>query len=219
LAQPGIAPAPGFTPAPQPGGFTPVPQPGGFAPVPQPGGFGNRQPGGFANQQPGTLPGFQQDGFQPFQQGGFGDAVQGPQAGTPAKQRSGKRGGKTKFLVGGGVLLVVLAAGGYYFVPRYLNPSDPGCSMYTGTVLSAYNQTIGDLNAQASQSKLTSDMNTAITGLNDAAGQAQSAAVKSALRQLLADLTTVRADVQNGAVPPATVAALNAAANTADKSC
>jgi len=42
------------------------------------------------------------------------------------------------------------------------------------------------------------------------------AAVKSALRELLADLTTVRADVRSGGEPPATAVALHASASTAN---
>ena len=36
-------------------------------------------------------------------------------------------------------------------VPKLLGPTDPGCKSYTGTALTAYNNTIDDLIAQASQ--------------------------------------------------------------------
>jgi hypothetical protein len=103
--------------------------------------------------------------------------------------------------------------------PRLLGSGDPGCKVYTGTALTAYNQTIRDLNAQAPQAKLTGDMATAIAQLKTAAAQAQDASVKSALDRMLAELMTVRADVQKGSVPPATVSALNTAAHTADNAC
>jgi hypothetical protein len=44
-------------------------------------------------------------------------------------------------------------------------------------------------------------------------------AVKSALRELPVDLTTVRADMRSGGVPPGDGSRLHAAANTAGKSC
>jgi hypothetical protein len=113
----------------------------------------------------------------------------------------------------------MLAVGAVLVAPKLLGPSDPGCKAYTGTALTAYNQTIRDLNAQASQAKLTADMATAIAALNTAAAQAQSTSAKSALGGLLAELMTVRVDVQKGSVPAATVTALNKAANTADHAC
>jgi hypothetical protein len=113
----------------------------------------------------------------------------------------------------------VLAVGAVIVAPRLLSPSDPGCKAYTETAITAYNQTIHDLNAQASQAKLTGDMTTAIAELRTAAAQAQSATVRSALGGLLAELTTVRTDVQKGSVPAATVSAINTAAKTADNAC
>ena len=112
-----------------------------------------------------------------------------------------------------------MAAAGVIMAPKLFGPSDPGCKAYTGTALAAYNQTISDLNAQASQAKLTNDMSTAIVDLQTAAAQAQSASVKSALDGLLAEMNTVRTDVGKGSVPTATVGALNTAANAADSAC
>jgi hypothetical protein len=148
----------------------------------------------------------------------------GPDAGVPGsrkarKQREGRSRGKTGLLIGTAVVIAAATGGAVILVPKYLGPSDPGCKAYTGTALSAYNETIGDLNAQASQAKLTTDMSTAISELTAAAGQAQSASVKAALDNLLAELTTVRADAQNGSVPAQTVTALNSAATSADKAC
>jgi hypothetical protein len=97
--------------------------------------------------------------------------------------------------------------------------SDPGCTAYSGSTLTAYNKTIDDLNAQASQSVLSADMSTAITDLNGAISQAKSDSVKSALNGLLTQLNAVKTDVQSGSVPTATVNALNAASSTADQAC
>jgi hypothetical protein len=113
----------------------------------------------------------------------------------------------------------VVAAGGVVLAPRLFGPSDPGCKAYRGTALAAYNQTITDLNAQASQAKLTNDMSIAIVDLRTAAAQAQSASAKPALDGLLTKLVTVRADVRNGSVPASAVSALNTAASTADSAC
>ena len=93
-----------------------------------------------------------------------------------------------------GVLFVTKAFG--YFG----GPSDPGCKAYASTALGAYNKTINDLNAQASQAALDADMTAAITDLTSASAQAQSASAKSALGALLAEFKVVRADVAAGSV-------------------
>jgi maltooligosyltrehalose synthase len=116
-------------------------------------------------------------------------------------------------------VVAVAAVAGVIVTPKLLGPTDPGCKSYTGTALTAYNNTIDDLNVQASQAKLTTDMNTAIAELQTAAGQAQSASAKTALNGLLTELTAVRTDVQSGSVPSATVSQLNAAARKADNAC
>jgi hypothetical protein len=141
------------------------------------------------------------------------------QPGFLTAQQPGKPESKTRLLIGGAAVIAVLAVGAVIVTPKLLGPSDPGCKAYVGTALTAYNQTVRDLNAQASQAKVTGDMTTAIADLKTAAAQAQSASVKSALGGLLAELTTVRTDVQKGSVSPGTVSAINKAANTADKAC
>ena len=126
---------------------------------------------------------------------------------------------RNKLLVAGAGVLAVVAVGGVFVAPRLLGPSDPGCKAYAGTGVTAYNKTIDDLNAQASQAVLSADMSTAITDLSGAVAQAQSASVKSALNGLLTELKLVKSDVQSGAVPATTVSALNAASTAADKAC
>ena len=66
------------------------------------------------------------------------------------------------------------AAGAVIMAPKLFGPSDPGCKAYTATALPAYNKTISDLNAQASQATLTNDMSAAIVDLQTAGAQAQS---------------------------------------------
>jgi hypothetical protein len=125
---------------------------------------------------------------------------------------------KPRLLIGA-VVVVVVAGGAALAMPKLLDPSDPGCRSYAGTAIDAYNQAIRDLNTQAPQSKLTDDIATAITNLNTAADQAKSVTVKSALANLVTELSTVRKDAQKGSVSAQTVAALNNAANTADNAC
>jgi hypothetical protein len=221
-------PAPGFPSPPRPGefqGFQPPGIPGGQFP-----GFGGQQAEGFqptaafAGPQPGQppFPG-PQPGQPPFAGPQFGQLPYGGPAAPPVTaampwyQRIG--GGKPRLLIGGAVAVVVVVGGVALAVPKLLGSSDPGCALYTGTALTAYNQTINDLNAQASQSQLTSDMTSAIADLTTAADQANSATVKSALDGLLGELSTVRADVQKGSVPAETVAALNTASRAADNAC
>jgi hypothetical protein len=133
----------------------------------------------------------------------------------PAKPSSNRN----KLLVAGAGVLAVVAVGGVLIAPRLLGPSDPGCKAYAGTAVTAYNKTIDDLNAQASQSVLSADMSTTVTDLNSAIAQAQSASVKSALNGLLTQVETVKADVKAGSVPSTTVSALNAASTAADNAC
>lgn len=227
--QPG---APSAAPGGQPPGFGGQ-QAEGFQ---QTAAFPGPQPG-IANQQAGAFPGFGQDpaaaygqaapppgiGQPPFPGPQFGQMPYGGPTAPPATpatpwyQRLGS--GKPRLLIGGAVAVVVVAGGAALVVPKLLGSSDPGCASYTGTALTAYNQTINDLNAQASQSQLTGDMTTAIADLTTAANQAQSATVKSALDGLSSELSTVRADVQKGSVPAQTVAALNSASHAADNAC
>ena len=137
----------------------------------------------------------------------------------PAKTPSKRR----RALAGGAALVFVLAVVGVLFATKgfgyFGGPSDPGCKAYANTALGAYNKTIDDLNAQASQATLTADMTTAITDLTSASAQAQSAAAKSALSALLAQFKVVRADVAAGSVPESTVTALNADSAAADHAC
>ncbi len=123
-------------------------------------------------------------------------------------------------MAGAGVLALV-AVGGVVVAPKLLGggSSDPGCTAYSGSALTAYNKTIDDLNAQASQSVLSADMSAATTDLNAAISQAKSASVKSALNGLLTQLNTVKTDVKSGSVPTSTVNALNAASTAADNAC
>jgi hypothetical protein len=143
----------------------------------------------------------------------------GENADPPANQPA-SRGNRTKAIVVAACVLAVIAIGGVLVAPKLLGgSSDPGCTAYSGTAITAYNKTINDLNAQASQSVLTADMSTTITDLNSAIAQAKSASVKSALNGLLTELKSVQTDVKAGSVPTATVNALNAASTTADKAC
>jgi hypothetical protein len=210
-------PAPGFTSPPRPGefqGFQPPGIPGGQLP-----GFGGQQAEGF--QPTAAFPG-PQPGQPPFAGAQFGQVPYGGPAGPaatamPWHQRIGS--GKTRLLIGGAVAVVVVVGGVALAVPKLLGSSDPGCTVYNGTALTAYNQTIDDLNAQASQSQLTTDMASAIADLTTAADQAKSPTVISALDNLRSELSTVRADVQKGSVSAQTVAALNSASRAADNAC
>jgi uncharacterized protein involved in exopolysaccharide biosynthesis len=143
----------------------------------------------------------------------------GPSAGDNADRPAKPSSNKNKALVAGAGVLAVVAVGGVIIAPRLLSPSDPGCKAYSGSAITAYNKTIDDLNAQASQSVLSADMSAAITDMTNAIGQAQSASVKSALNGLLTQLKTVQSDVRSGSVPTSTVNSLNAASTAADHAC
>ena len=97
----------------------------------------------------------------------------------------------------------MVAIGRVVIAPKLLTggSSDPGCKAYSGSALTAYNKTIDDLNAQASQSVLSADMSTATTDLTAAISQAKSDSVKSALNGLLTQLNKVKTDVKSGTGP------------------
>ncbi|MGH3278898.1 MAG: hypothetical protein ACRDNW_07155 [Trebonia sp.] len=156
-----------------------------------------------------------------------------PAAGRAAVRRTGRNGDagpanvrqpsptRNKALVAGAGVLAVLAVGGVIAAPRLLGggSTDPGCTAYSGATLTAYNKAITDLNAQASQSVLSTDMSAAITGLTNAVGQSKSASVKSALSGLLTEVQAVNTGIRSGSVSASTVAALNAASAKADNAC
>jgi hypothetical protein len=154
-------------------------------------------------------------GLAAIKRAGGGPAAGGGAADQPAKPSSTRN----KALVAGAGVLAVVAIGGVIIAPRLLSSSDPGCKAYSGTAITAYNKTIDDLNAQASQSVLSADMSAAITDLTSTIGQAQSASVKSALNGLLVQLKTVQSDVKSGSVPTSTVNSLNTASTAADNAC
>ena len=156
--------------------------------------------------------------------GRFADGPPGRPGGAPpeylADDPAGRRRGrKVPVFIGVGAVVVVLGIGAAVGAPKLLHHTDPGCSAYTASALPAYNQTISDLNAQASQATLSNDLTTALAQLSSAAGQAQGATVKSALQGLISQLTRVQADVQKGSVPASTVTQLNTASAAADNAC
>jgi hypothetical protein len=160
-------------------------------------------------------------GWGPIRQPGGGDPSASGTAEPGAGPSSRPSSNRNKALVAGAGVLAVVAIGGVVIAPKLLagGSSDPGCKAYSGSALTAYNKTIDDLNAQASQSVLSADMSTATTDLNAAISQAKSDSVKSALNGLLTQLNTVKTDVKSGTVPTTTVNALNAASTTADNAC
>jgi hypothetical protein len=161
----------------------------------------------------------------PAPRGQWAASEPGPQPGAAGPNTAmgappgNKRGRKAPVLIGVGAVVVVLGIGAAVVGPRLLRHTDPGCTAYTANALPAYNQTITDLNHQASQATLSSDLTTAIAQLSAATGQAQDATAKSALQGLLTQLTQVQADVQKGSVPSTTVSQLNTAASAADNAC
>jgi len=126
--------------------------------------------------------------------------------------------GAARALIGIALSVAVLA-GGVFLTPKLLKAFDPGCDYFKGTALNSYNQMIGDLNKQASQSKLSSDIQTTISQLMTAETRAKSSAVENSLSSLLTQLSTIRTDVSDGSVPGGVVQSLNSAAQAADNAC
>ena len=175
------------------------------------------------SRRPGGVPATRTARTSPFSAPWAGDQFALPPGAGPdtrlAAPAARKRGRKVPLFIGAGAAVVVLGVGVAVAIPRLTQHTDPGCAAYKVNALPAYNQTITDLNNQASQATLSSDLTTAIAQLSAAAGQAQAAPVKSALQGLLTQLTQVQADTQKGSVPAATVSQLNTAATTVDSAC
>jgi len=131
-----------------------------------------------------------------------------------------KRNGRGKARSVAGIVLGLVWVGLFgYVTPHLIKAVDPGCSSFKGTTMTAYDKVIGDLNASASQSTLVPDINTAIADLDSATAMSRNAAARTALTNLAAQLSTVRADVANGAVTGSDMTALNADGNAADNAC
>jgi len=123
-------------------------------------------------------------------------------------------------LIAGAGAVAAVAIGAVLVVPKLSGGrTDPGCTAYAGTTLTAYNKTIADMNAHASQSSLEADIAAATTGLSSAIGQAQRPAVTSALTGLRTALQTVDVGVRSDKVPASAVNGLNAASAAADGAC
>jgi hypothetical protein len=165
-------------------------------PAPGEAGYGRSARIGPGQRQPGALP-----------------------AGPLAPSAGPKRSRKTPILIGVGALVVIVGVGAVVVGPKFLKHTDPGCNAYANSALPAYNHAVADLNQQSSQATLAKDLSAAITQLNGAISQAQSASVKAALQDLVTDLTQVQADVQKGTLPASTVSTLNSASAAADGAC
>lgn len=122
------------------------------------------------------------------------------------------------------MIVIGAFAGGMLIAPRLSSdpsrdPGDPGCKAYISTALPAYNRAVNAMDSKAHQAPLTADLTTAIDDLGQAAGKARNGSVKSALGGLRIRLTTVRADVRKGYIPPSVVPMLNNASHAADSAC
>ena len=128
-------------------------------------------------------------------------------------------------------LSVIWAAAGLYLLPHLVRAADPGCALYKGPALTAYNRAIADLGAtnQAAfasaagangSGKITRDLAHAITALNRAAVRSRSVTTSRDLSRLTGQLRTVLADIQNGnVVPDRALISLNRDAAGADTAC
>jgi hypothetical protein len=126
--------------------------------------------------------------------------------------------GAGRALVGTALSVAVLVAAVFVGL-NVLKAADPGCGYFKGTALVTYNTMIDDLNKQASQATLSSELSTTISQLTTAEDKAQSSSVRSSLDTLIAELTAVKSDVASGSVPKTVVNTLNTDANAADNTC
>jgi hypothetical protein len=127
-------------------------------------------------------------------------------------------------------LSVMWAVAGLYLLPHLVRAADPGCAVYKGTALTAYNRAIADLGltrqsgpsgaAATGSGRIAPDLARAITALNLAAARSASAATTGDISRLTMQLQTVLADIQNGwVVPDSALTSLNRDAAGADTAC
>jgi hypothetical protein len=141
----------------------------------------------------------------------------------------GRRAGVVRCWAGIG-LSVMWAVAGLYLLPHLVRAADPGCAVYKGPALTAYDRAIADLGRThqsgpsdappAGSGRIAPDLARAITALNLAAARSASAATAGGISRLAVQLQTVLADIQNGrVVPDGALTSLNRDAAGADTAC
>ena len=141
----------------------------------------------------------------------------------------GRGGGVARCWAGIG-LSVMWAVAGLYLLPHLIRAADPGCAVYKGPALTAYNRAIADLGvrhqsglpgaAETGRGRIAPDLARAITALNLAAARSGSAATTRDISRLTLQLQTVLADIQNGrVVPQGALISLNRDAAGTDTAC
>jgi hypothetical protein len=128
-------------------------------------------------------------------------------------------------------LSVMWAVAGLYLLPHLVRAADPGCAVYKGPALTAYNRAIADLGmthqdgrpsgaAAPGSGSIAPDLARAITALNLATARSASAATVGNISRLTMQLQIVLADIQNGRiVPDGALTSLNRDAAGADTAC
>jgi hypothetical protein len=127
-------------------------------------------------------------------------------------------------------LSVMWAVAGLYLLPHLIRAADPGCAVYKGPALTAYNRAIADLGmthqsglpgaAKTGSGGIAPDLARAITALNLAAARSGSATTARDISRLTMQLQTVLADIQNGrVVPQGALISLNRDAAGTDAAC
>jgi hypothetical protein len=127
-------------------------------------------------------------------------------------------------------LSVMWAVAGLYLLPHLVRAADPGCAVYKGPALTAYNRAIADLGmthqggpsgaAATGSGRIAPDLARTITALNLAAARSASAATVGNISRLTMQLQIVLADIQNGRiVPDGALTSLNRDAAGADTAC
>lgn len=119
--------------------------------------------------------------------------------------------------IGSALAWAVLAA---YLAPHLARAADPGCAVYKGPGLTAYDKVVADFNAAGPRTGLARDLAVSVTRFRAAAAASADPAAARALTGLAAGLQTVTSDVQaRMSVPAAQLHALNRDAARADRAC
>lgn len=112
------------------------------------------------------------------------------------------------------------AAVAVFLVPHLLRAADPGCAIYKGPGLAAYNNVIADFNAAGPRTSLASDLTAADSRFRAAAASSGNPPAARALSGLATDLHTVLSGIRHRTgVPSRELAALNKAAKRVDRAC
>ncbi len=128
-------------------------------------------------------------------------------------------GGALRCWLGIGFALAWAGVAGY-LTPHLIRAVDPGCVVYKGSALTAYDRVADDVGTGVSRGVLSRDLTTAISQFNQAARATRNPAAARSLTALSRQMRIVVSDLRAGVVVPRQVMlAANQDAAFTDRAC